>query len=48
MTLEEIAAATEWSVATVKRRLREADRLFQKRASVDPVLREYLSDGGRS
>jgi RNA polymerase sigma factor (sigma-70 family) len=41
MTIEEVAAATSASCATVKRRLTQADRLFSAMVQADPVLRDY-------
>jgi len=48
MSLDEIAASTGVSLATVKRRLTAADAHFRKLASRDCVLREHLRDGGGS
>jgi len=46
MSLEEVAASTGVSLATVKRRLVAADERFQKLAERDPVLREHLQQRG--
>jgi RNA polymerase sigma-70 factor (ECF subfamily) len=46
MSLEEIASSIGVSLATVKRRLANADARFRKLAQCDAVLREHLSDGG--
>jgi RNA polymerase sigma factor (sigma-70 family) len=47
MTIDEIAATTAMSAATVKRRLAEADERFAALADGDPVLRDYFRRGGR-
>jgi len=47
MTIDEIAEAIGASSATVKRRLAEADGRFASMAQEDPVLRDYLQNGGR-
>jgi RNA polymerase sigma-70 factor (ECF subfamily) len=48
MSLDEIAASSGVSLATVKRRLSAADARFRKLAEHDAVLREHLRDGGKS
>jgi RNA polymerase sigma-70 factor (ECF subfamily) len=48
MSLDEIAASTGVSLATVKRRISAADARFRKLAHRDCVLREHLKDGGAS
>lgn len=47
MSLEEVAASTGVSLATVKRRIASADERFQRLAHRDPVLREHLQQGGQ-
>jgi RNA polymerase sigma-70 factor (ECF subfamily) len=46
MSLEEVANSIGVSLATVKRRLANADARFRKLAQRDAVLREHLSDRG--
>lgn len=46
LSLEEIATSTGVSLATVKRRLTDANARFLKLANRDCVLRERLRDGG--
>jgi RNA polymerase sigma-70 factor, ECF subfamily len=48
MSLEEIVASTGVSLATVKRRLTQANLRFRKLAERDSVLREHLIEGGAS
>jgi RNA polymerase sigma-70 factor, ECF subfamily len=48
MSLEEIVASTGVSLATVKRRLNQANLRFRKLAERDSVLREHLVEGGAS
>ncbi len=48
MTLDEIAVSTGVSLATVKRRLNQANVRFRKLAERDSVIREHLVEGGAS
>jgi len=48
MTLEEVAASTGVSLATVKRHLTQANTRFARLARCDAVLREHLTEGGGS
>lgn len=48
MTLDEIAVSTGVSLATVKRRLNQANVRFRKLAQRDSVIREHLVEGGAS
>ncbi len=47
MELTEIAAATEASLATIKRRLARAEERFTRAARQHPVLRDWLEGGTR-
>ncbi len=47
MELTEVAEICEISLATVKRRIARADARFVAAAKRDPVLREWLEEGGR-
>jgi RNA polymerase sigma-70 factor (ECF subfamily) len=47
MELTEVAAVCEVSLATIKRRLAHADARFAAMARRDPVLREWIEEGGR-
>jgi RNA polymerase sigma-70 factor (ECF subfamily) len=44
MELAEIAQACDCSVSTVKRRLAQARRTFERLAKKDPILRDWLED----
>ncbi|MCC6217151.1 MAG: sigma-70 family RNA polymerase sigma factor [Polyangiaceae bacterium] len=46
MKLEEVAGACGVSLATIKRRLREAERVFRERARAHPALAELDPAGG--
>jgi RNA polymerase sigma-70 factor (ECF subfamily) len=46
MTLSEVAAACEVSLATIKRRLTAGERRFRELGRADPVLSEWLAGGG--
>ncbi len=48
MSLDEVASSIGVSLATIKRRLADADARFRKLAERDAVLREHLSEGGGS
>ncbi len=48
MTLDEIAVSSGVSLATVKRRLNQANVRFRKLAERDSVIREHLVEGGAS
>ncbi|MGE0787909.1 MAG: RNA polymerase sigma factor [Sandaracinaceae bacterium] len=47
LSLAEVAEARGVSLATVKRRLATAEARFTRIAEGDPVLREWLTEGGR-
>lgn len=47
LELLEVAAACEVSLATMKRRLKEAERVFVSRASSHPALKDWLKEGSR-
>lgn len=47
LTLEELAEARGCSLSTVKRRLARAESTFLAGAKGDPVLREWIAEGGR-
>jgi RNA polymerase sigma-70 factor (ECF subfamily) len=47
MELTEVAAVCEVSLATIKRRIARADARFVTLAKRDPVLRDWLEEGGR-
>lgn len=47
LTLREVAEARGCSLATIKRRLTRAESTFLAGAQRDPVLREWLTEGGR-
>ena len=44
MELAEIAQACDCSVSTVKRRLAQARKTFERLAKKDPILRDWLED----
>src|SRR5207244_3857149 len=45
LTLEEVAAASRWSLATTKRKLAQAKRRFAALARADKLLWDRLSPG---
>jgi RNA polymerase sigma-70 factor (ECF subfamily) len=47
MELTQVAEVCEVSLATIKRRIARADARFAVAAARDPVLREWLEEGGR-
>lgn len=46
MELTEVAAAMDVSLATVKRRLQEAERSFRSLAASEPVLADWAREEG--